>query len=506
MWMQVLSFVFLCLAAQSLKACWPCDAANPPKETSSSTVETGPPHPDIHGTRTVTNTTTTVERWIEWDAAQGKACVVIRTTVVVKVEKFRDAGKRRPIGEPEVTSEVTEVRDCRPIPADQDCDEDGIPDLQEVELGTDPCNPDTDGDGLSDGDELERGTDPLDDDSDNDTEKDGDEVAQGFDPRDPLDRPSHLPPEVKELALRSRPNEPELPDGTEIPEGGEGCDWSVTWSAIPIDPLIWDVIDTKQDYTNAVGKVWVASEWDTLVVVQWTASGTAEVTSRSAGDHHAKIFNPALSRLRIYAEKTGTCGIGWIWTDAESNFEAGCGTKSKTPAGSMNAEIALVRVVRAPDVNDFEMIHGLGGNIGASAAADRKINVGGYDIPLQLGSGDEWIPTAGSTLQEADAKSVVRDNATWEGVAAVSGQARCNGTAATPHFPPAHAWARGYMTTGYVIIDLWCVGANCLERETYMWETSAIVKEQDGDVTIIRPSRNVFRKVRPSEWGEPESD
>src|SRR5262249_53016330 len=35
-----------------------------------------------------------------------------------------------------------------------DSDSDGLTDLQEVWVGTDPNNPDTDGDGLTDGDEL----------------------------------------------------------------------------------------------------------------------------------------------------------------------------------------------------------------------------------------------------------------------------------------------------------------------------------------------------------------
>ncbi|MBX3744395.1 MAG: Ig-like domain-containing protein [Verrucomicrobiae bacterium] len=43
-----------------------------------------------------------------------------------------------------------------------DTDNDGLPDVVEAVVGTDPRNPDTDGDGVSDGDEVRLGLDPLD--------------------------------------------------------------------------------------------------------------------------------------------------------------------------------------------------------------------------------------------------------------------------------------------------------------------------------------------------------
>jgi hypothetical protein len=45
--------------------------------------------------------------------------------------------------------------------ADLDDDNDGLTDMQESELGTDPLSRDTDGDGWSDKEEIEEGTDPL---------------------------------------------------------------------------------------------------------------------------------------------------------------------------------------------------------------------------------------------------------------------------------------------------------------------------------------------------------
>jgi MYXO-CTERM domain-containing protein len=63
-----------------------------------------------------------------------------------------------------------------------DTDGDGLPDRQEMALGTDRTLADTDGDTLGDGDEVESGTDPLNDDTDGDALGDGDEVALGTDP------------------------------------------------------------------------------------------------------------------------------------------------------------------------------------------------------------------------------------------------------------------------------------------------------------------------------------
>ena len=63
-----------------------------------------------------------------------------------------------------------------------DSDNDGLPDSQEIAIGTDPNNPDTDGDGLSDGDEVALGTDPNNPDTDGDGLSDGEELLLGTDP------------------------------------------------------------------------------------------------------------------------------------------------------------------------------------------------------------------------------------------------------------------------------------------------------------------------------------
>ena len=62
-----------------------------------------------------------------------------------------------------------EVLDC----LDEDDDDDGLPDVDEEDLGTDPLDPDSDGDGMDDGTEVEVGADPLEPDTDGDGIEDG---------------------------------------------------------------------------------------------------------------------------------------------------------------------------------------------------------------------------------------------------------------------------------------------------------------------------------------------
>ena len=70
--------------------------------------------------------------------------------------------------------------------AQEDPDRDGLTNLQEFQLGTNPINPDTDGDGLNDGDEVNKyHTNPLLADTDGDLIPDGVEITTGTNPLDP---------------------------------------------------------------------------------------------------------------------------------------------------------------------------------------------------------------------------------------------------------------------------------------------------------------------------------
>src|SRR5713226_7405609 len=73
-----------------------------------------------------------------------------------------------------------------PVMPSEDPDRDGLTNLQEFQLGTDPHNRDTDGDGLTDGDEVNLyHTNPLLADTDGDRIPDGVEVRTGTDPLNP---------------------------------------------------------------------------------------------------------------------------------------------------------------------------------------------------------------------------------------------------------------------------------------------------------------------------------
>jgi hypothetical protein len=93
-----------------------------------------------------------------------------------------------PAGEAPTTEETpaTEPSPTGAVGAPGDSDGDGLEDVIEIELGTDPADPDTDDDGSTDGDEYyvhQTGT--RNPDTDGDGVADGDEIANGTDPNDP---------------------------------------------------------------------------------------------------------------------------------------------------------------------------------------------------------------------------------------------------------------------------------------------------------------------------------
>lgn len=84
---------------------------------------------------------------------------------------------------PTATTPTTTPTTTTPPVSTVDTDKDGLTDVQEAQLGTDPNNPDTDGDGLFDAEEVNvYQTDPLNPDTDGDGFSDGAEVKNGYNP------------------------------------------------------------------------------------------------------------------------------------------------------------------------------------------------------------------------------------------------------------------------------------------------------------------------------------
>lgn len=92
---------------------------------------------------------------------------------------------------PTATPKPTMTPTPRPSPTPtvptsaRDTDGDGLSDVQEAKLGTDPKSKDTDQDGIADGQEVAMGLNPLNLDTDGDTLYDGGELVYGTNPKKP---------------------------------------------------------------------------------------------------------------------------------------------------------------------------------------------------------------------------------------------------------------------------------------------------------------------------------
>lgn len=85
-------------------------------------------------------------------------------------------------GMPDVYEVANGLNPFDPTDAAQDPDNDGLTNLQEYQLGTNPRVADTDGDGVNDGQEVSQGTNPLNPDTDGDGLTDGQEATLGTNP------------------------------------------------------------------------------------------------------------------------------------------------------------------------------------------------------------------------------------------------------------------------------------------------------------------------------------
>ncbi|WP_123536110.1 hypothetical protein [Halosimplex salinum] len=146
-------------------------------------------------------------------------------------------------------SDVRE-RDVGTEPFDPDTDGDGLADGHELDIGTDPLDPDTDGDGVSDARELERGTSPKSIDADADGLTDERELDLGTDPFDPDTDDDGLG-DWQEVNVGTDPLDPDT-DGDRLLDGWEYAEETAAGAALPdSDPLAMDLY-VQVDYVRGV--------------------------------------------------------------------------------------------------------------------------------------------------------------------------------------------------------------------------------------------------------------
>lgn len=174
---------------------------------------------------------------------------------------------------------------------DLDSDGDGLTDVEEAQLGTDPFNPDTDGDGLTDFEEVRTyKTDPLNADTDYDGLKDGAEV--------------HV---YKTDPLKQDTDNGGVADGHEVIEDS-------TDPLNPADDLQLFTLNIEFDYDKAVLRPQYFDQLDVIVkVLQRDPGATARIEGHA--DKRKKSspsYNMRLSERRAKAVLDYLSEVGGI--------------------------------------------------------------------------------------------------------------------------------------------------------------------------------------------------
>ena len=154
--------------------------------------------------------------------------------------------------------------------ADKDPDRDGLSNIAELNLGTDPCNPDSDFDGLTDGEEVNRivsgqpaPTNPRDDDTDGDGLSDGFETGTGIvngmtdSGTDPLlaDTDGDAVGDLKELQIGTDPFNPDT-DGDGSADGVEIASQTDPLDGIRPSDHQANLIDIEYNSQGVISMTW----------------------------------------------------------------------------------------------------------------------------------------------------------------------------------------------------------------------------------------------------------
>lgn len=167
-----------------------------------------------------------------------------------------------------------------------DTDNDGLTDLEECELGTDWTYYDTDGDGLPDGFEVDNGTDPNNPDTDGDGVSDADEDSDG-------DGMSNH----DELIFGTDPNNPDsdgdgVSDGDEVNQGSDPNDPTDGGLPPPSNHVI-DLRLTIGDHSASHSERWAM----TVGPISLRAPGHGQVTERVFKFRRGRIYPVTIQHL-----------------------------------------------------------------------------------------------------------------------------------------------------------------------------------------------------------------
>ena len=233
-----------------------------------------------------------------------------------------------------------------------DQDMDGLPDHQEIALGTDKTKADTDGDGLTDKEEVDSGTNPLLADTDGDGYSDMAEINANTNPLDSLSNPNQLPVFGNEdsfLIMENKPVETEIttlsasdPDGDSIVftlVSGEGDqengDFSLGTNGILKTKIILDyeaktihqirvrVTDTKSGYVEKKFSISITNDiWDDSGVIG------------QLDDDRDGLINSQEAALNTDKNNPDTDGDGW--NDGDEYFANSDPLKKDTDEDGLN--------------------------------------------------------------------------------------------------------------------------------------------------------------------------
>jgi large repetitive protein len=226
-----------------------------------------------------------------------------------------------------------------------DTDGDGLTNLQEYQLGTDPRNPDTDGDGIPDGQEVQLGTNPLDPDTDHDGLSDGQELKLGTNPLN-RDTDGDGIPDGIEVQLGTNPL---VPDPTTTVQGRvlNGGNIPVSGAAVVVFGLITGVTDStgffsipyvpsQIGFITAVARVTVNN-----VILQGQSNPTGGVTNAvtNAGVIQLGQSNGSVSGVitnvlnHAVANAQVSINIGGLITNTTSDVNGQYAFNEMTPSG-----------------------------------------------------------------------------------------------------------------------------------------------------------------------------